>query len=308
MDRRAVSRDVAAAGRFIYTDALEEEMEKAKLHKATATISEYLENVDASVEPTTFHFSPLYSGGPLYIDGWDDPVYIDLTTLKIDPAPKALVEHDWDAVVGKLTNIRVVETQATNGSEDSTRARKREPGSNAGALALSCDAVVGGNRLAARVVEALAVADWVSSIGVYRLEEDKIERLEKGKTGKVNGRDVSGPCYIARTGCLCEGSFVLCGGDSEAPGSSYRSILYFRFPLGRLPNTRRKEIEKNNEQEKQTRQTREKIGSDRGDVSGGATDERHVATVASVSSARNDASRVERKDALVDPPAGARGV
>ena len=171
-------------------------MEKAKLHKATATISEYLENVDASIEPTTFHFAPLYSGGPLYIDGWDDPVYIDLTTLKIDPAPKALVEHDWDAVVGKLANIEIRNAD--------------------GLLSLHCDAVVGGSKLAARVVEALAVADWVSSIGVYRLEEDKIERLEKGESGNVNGRDVSGPCYIARTGCLCEGSFVLCGGDSEA--------------------------------------------------------------------------------------------
>lgn len=171
-------------------------IETAVIHNIKATISSYLENVDASIEPTTFLFTPLYSGGPLYIDGWDNRVYVDLTTLKIDPAPKALVEHNWDAIVGKLTNVEVRD--------------------NDGLLSLHCQAVVGGTKLAAKVVEALAVANWVPSVGVYRLEEDKIERIEENKTGKVNGREVSGPCYIVRTGSLCEGSFVLCGGDSEA--------------------------------------------------------------------------------------------
>lgn len=156
----------------------------------------FLENADASVKPRTFHFAPLYSGGPLYVDGWDGPTYVDLTTLKIDPAPKALVEHDWEMVVGKLDNIEV-----------------RNEG---GFLSLYCDAIVGGSKLAAKVVEALAVADWVSSIGVYRLGPDKIEELREGEKAVVNGRAIVGPCAIARGGSLCEGSFVLCGGDAEA--------------------------------------------------------------------------------------------
>ena len=173
--------------------------ERGKLHDKTVAASAssvLLENVDTAVAPATFHFSPLYSGGPLYVDGWSDPAYVDLATLKIDPAPKALVEHDWEMVVGKLTNIEI-----------------RNDG---GLLSLHCDAVVGGSDLAKKVVDALAVADWVSSVGVYRLNDDAVEFIKKGEKATVNGREVVGPASIARGGYLCEGSFVLCGGDAEA--------------------------------------------------------------------------------------------
>lgn len=138
--------------------------ERGKLHwteVVASASSELLENADASVKPRVFHFAPLYSGGPLYVDGWNGATYVDLKTLKIDPAPKALVEHDWEMVVGKLDNIEI-----------------RNEG---GLLSLYCDAIVGGSKLAAKVVEALAVADWVSSIGVYRLDDDKIEMLKEGE-------------------------------------------------------------------------------------------------------------------------------
>ena len=177
-------------------------IEKAAFHRAGANAvaasaaMELLENLDKTVEPVRFRFDPLYSGGPLYIDGWDVPTYVDLAALKIDPAPKALVEHDWDAVVGKLENVEI-----------------RDEG---GLLSLHADAVVGGSELARKVVESLAVCDWVSSLGVYRMDENEIEFLAAGESGAVNGRDVHGPCAICRTGYLCEGSFVLCGGDGEA--------------------------------------------------------------------------------------------
>ena len=173
--------------------------EKAVLHKqsvAASASSVLLENVDPTVEPKTFRFAPLYSGGPLYVDGWSDPTYVDLTTLKFDPAPKVLVEHDWEQVVGRLVNIQVR--------------------NDSGLLSLTADAVVGGTKLAEKVVDCLAVADWVSSLGVYRMEDSKIEHVEEGETAEVNGRTVTGPCSIARTGYLCEGSFVLVGGDGES--------------------------------------------------------------------------------------------
>lgn len=173
--------------------------EKAVLHKqsvAASALSVLLENVDPTVEPKTFRFAPLYSGGPLYVDGWSDPTYVDLTTLKFDPAPKVLVEHDWEQVVGRLVNIQVR--------------------NDSGLLSLTADAVVGGTKLAEKVVDCLAVADWVSSLGVYRMEDSKIEHVEEGETAEVNGRTVTGPCSIARTGYLCEGSFVLVGGDGES--------------------------------------------------------------------------------------------
>ncbi|MBR4753139.1 MAG: hypothetical protein IK077_15405 [Thermoguttaceae bacterium] len=173
--------------------------ERAAIYKNSVVASsamELLDNVDKTIEPVRFRFDPLYSGGPLYIDGWEVPVYVDLETLEIDPAPKALVEHDWDAVVGKLENVEV----------------KNENG----LFSLHAEAVVGGSSIAARVVDALAVCDWVSSLGVYRMDENKIEFLKKGESSNVNGREAFGPCAICHTGYLCEGSFVLCGGDGEA--------------------------------------------------------------------------------------------
>ena len=155
-----------------------------------------LDVVDPSVEPRVFHFTPLYSGGPLFINGWDDPVYVDLETLRYDPAPKALVEHDWNQVVGQLKNFEIR--------------------NESGRTSLCCDARIGGSKLAAKVVEALACAEWVPSVGVYRIEEAGVEHIAKGETTTVNGRQASGPCVVVRRGFLCEGSFVLFGGDGEA--------------------------------------------------------------------------------------------
>lgn len=160
------------------------------VHEAKGSV---VDNLDASIKPTTFKFSPLYGGGPAFIDGFDAPAYVDLATLRVDPAPKALLEHDMDAVVGRLENIE------NNGKR------------------VDCDAVVGGNALAAKVVEwAKNVAAWSCSIGVYRVEEKNVEFVEKGTTARVNERDVVGPAYVVHHGSLAEGSFVAIGGDGEA--------------------------------------------------------------------------------------------
>ena len=49
------------------------------------------DDLNATVENTRFKFDPLYSGGACFIDGFDAPAYVDLSALKIDPAPKALL-------------------------------------------------------------------------------------------------------------------------------------------------------------------------------------------------------------------------
>ena len=160
------------------------------IHKLNASV---VDDLDASVKSTTFKFDPLYSGGPAFIDGFDQPAYVDLATLKVDPAPKALLEHDMDAVVGRLENI------VNDGKQ------------------ISCDAVIGGNSLSAKVVEwAKNVASWVCSIGVYRIEEKNIEFIKKNATAEVNGRKIVGPAYIVHYGSLAEGSFVAIGGDGDA--------------------------------------------------------------------------------------------
>lgn len=153
--------------------------------------------LDSTVESRVFKFDPLYSGGPAYIDGFEYPCYVDLATLQIDPAPKALLEHDPNAVVGKLENIK-------NDGEK-----------------ITCDAIVGGTTLAAKVIEwAERVADWVPSIGVYRIDDRDVEFVPEGAGANVNNQAVVGPAYVCHGGSLCEGSFVAIGGDGSA-----RSLL-----------------------------------------------------------------------------------
>ena len=58
------------------------------------------ETRNPNVESRKYRFDPLYSGGAAFIDDFDAPVYIDLATLKVDPAPKALLDHDMEQIVG----------------------------------------------------------------------------------------------------------------------------------------------------------------------------------------------------------------
>lgn len=156
-----------------------------------------VEGYDPAVGSTTFKFAPLYSGGLLYIDGYDAPVVLDLETLRVDPAPKALLNHDFDSVVGRLENVE----------------KRVDP--TTGRLALFCDAVVGGCALAARVVAwARDVAAWVPSVGAYRVRD--VEEIPVGATAFVNRQKFSGPIYVVRGASLCEGSFVPIGGDGDA--------------------------------------------------------------------------------------------
>lgn len=148
---------------------------------------------NADVEARRYRFEPLYSGGAAFIDDFDAPVYIDLSTLRIDPAPKALLEHDMEQVVGKLENIEITDAGVT------------------------CDAIVGGTDAAASLIDwGDNVADWVPSIGVYRFTNADVEYVEEGARATVNNREIEGAAYIVRNGYLCEGSFVTIGGDGEA--------------------------------------------------------------------------------------------
>ena len=148
---------------------------------------------NADVQARRYRFEPLYSGGAAFIDDFDAPVYIDLSTLRIDPAPKALLEHDMEQVVGKLENIEITDAGVT------------------------CDAIVGGTDAAASLIDwGDNVADWVPSIGVYRFTNADVEYVEEGARATVNNREIEGAAYIVRNGYLCEGSFVTIGGDGEA--------------------------------------------------------------------------------------------
>ena len=150
---------------------------------------------DARTETETrkYRFDPLYSGDALFIDGFDVPAYIDLATLKVDPAPKALLEHDIERVVGYLDNI------VNDGRT------------------ITCDVIVGGTKDAEAVLDYDDnVAPFVPSIGVYRILDRDIEWLDVDETTEVNGREILGPAAIIHNGSLSEGSFVAIGGDGGA--------------------------------------------------------------------------------------------
>ena len=145
------------------------------------------------IEPRKYRFEPLYSGGAAFIDDFDAPVYIDLATLKVDPAPKALLEHDMEQIVGHLENIEIT---------------------NAG---VTCDVIVQGTTAAEKVIDwADNVAEWAPSIGVYRFTPADVTFIAEGETAEINGREIEGAAYIVHNGYLCEGSFVTIGGDGDA--------------------------------------------------------------------------------------------
>ena len=163
------------------------------MNRTNKLIAYITDTLNKDVETVIFRFEPLYSGGPAYIDGFDAPAYVDLATLRIDPAPKALLDHDPNAVVGRLENI------VNDGSS------------------IVCDAVIGGNDTAARVVDwARNVAQWAASIGVYRFNDDDVDFIPQGVEFTINNRRERGPAYIVKNGSLAEGSFVAIGGDGEA--------------------------------------------------------------------------------------------
>lgn len=177
-------------------------MTRAKLHdvrRRPAVSASLVDGYDPAVAATVFRFAPLYSGGPAQVDVFEADVWVDVASLRIDPAPKALLDHDFDAIVGRLENIE----------------KRVDP--ETGRLSVFCDAVVGGNELAARVVAwARDVADWVPSIGAYRVDERDVVFLSPGETRRINGAIAAGPCYLIFNACLCEGSFVAIGGDGGA--------------------------------------------------------------------------------------------
>ncbi|MBQ9016651.1 Mu-like prophage major head subunit gpT family protein [Candidatus Saccharibacteria bacterium] len=180
----------------------------------------FIADTRAETETRRYRFDPLYSGGPAFIDGFDVPAYIDLSTLSIDPAPKALLEHDLEQIVGYLDNI------VNDGRT------------------VSCDVIVGGTEAAAKVFDIEDnVAPFVPSIGVYRFTDNDIEWIGDGERAQVNGRDIIGAAAIVHNGALVEGSFVPIGGDGSARVAR-ASVKLFRALKGAETMDEEKERER----------------------------------------------------------------
>lgn len=133
--------------------------------------------------------STFYTGGALSIDGWDHPVIVDLEGLVPGNVLVANLDHDRTKRVG---NFQVVndkkELVAVGTATAKTAAR---------------DEVVG---------SALEGYVWQSSIEVV---PKLVEEVRANKKVSVNGREFTGPAFVAREGVLKGFAFVSHGADDN---------------------------------------------------------------------------------------------
>ena len=132
-----------------------------------------------------------YNGGPMSLAGFYWPVVVDLAGLSItDKSRPILRDHDPGRIVGHS------ETITNNGKR------------------LTVTGAASAANEHSREVEASADNGfpWQASIGA---SGEKMVFLDKGEKQTVNGKEVTGPVYIARKAKLKEVSFVALGADDS---------------------------------------------------------------------------------------------
>jgi lambda family phage portal protein len=135
-----------------------------------------------------------YNGGLMDV-GFAHPVVVDLAGLSLSRKSRpVLLEHNPANIVGHTTSIDRVEGN------------------------LDIAGVISGTGSAASEVVASAKNGfpWQASIGV---RPGKVVELRRGKTAVVNGREITGPALIVRTGQFKEVSFVPLGADDATSAS-----------------------------------------------------------------------------------------
>ncbi len=137
-----------------------------------------------------------YGGGKMVPGGWPYPVVLEFSGLVGNgKKPRAiLMNHNPDKIVGHSDSI-----DASSGK-------------------LIVKGLISGASDAAR--EVLESSDngfpWQASIGA---SIKKAIWIPEGKTGKANGQEVEGPCYIIKQARLGEVSFVPVGADETTSAS-----------------------------------------------------------------------------------------
>lgn len=150
-----------------------------------------------------------YTGEPMNIWPWELPVVIDLATLDLSQQRiPALYDHyaHIDHVVGQVETLEV-------GPAGLIASGFFTPSSGEDPAYDYCAKV-------------LAKADggyqWQASVGGNPATVDEVKA---GETIKVNGRDYTGPCSVARGVQLREISFVVLGGDRRTSAVVARNSL-----------------------------------------------------------------------------------
>lgn len=144
----------------------------------------------------TFEFSPLYSGGCLWVDGFKGAVVLDMEGLReLPPEIPCCLEHDESAIVGTMKP----EIRETNGIPQLFASGR------------FLETAEARNVLTAFKGEGKRWEGSVSTKPFSTLND--LEEVPRGQTVRVNRQTFHGPLNVVRRWSLCEGSFVKRGGD-----------------------------------------------------------------------------------------------
>jgi hypothetical protein len=153
-----------------------------------------------------------YTGGAMQLGGWRYPVVVDLAGLRISKKSRPILkDHNPGQIVGHTDQITVAEQS------------------------LEVTGVISGTGSTAQ--EIIATSEngfpWQASIGALA---EKVVFITEGKTAAANGREFTGPLYIARKSVLGEVSFVALGADDDTyarvaaeAGQSYLEVMTMEF-------------------------------------------------------------------------------
>lgn len=145
-------------------------------------------------QPATFE-ATFYTGGPLEIANWDEPVVIDLAGLQNGNVLVANLDHDSSKRVGNFTVTNDGKSLVAHGTASAATAARDE------------------------VVNSAANGYmWQASLEVQP-HKNGVELLKSGKTATVNGQVIAGPAYITRRGTLKGFAFVSHGADDNTTAS-----------------------------------------------------------------------------------------
>ena len=136
-----------------------------------------------------------YTGGPMKVAGWRNPVVVDLAGLAIPSQSRPIrFGHDANSGVGHSDTIRVQDGK------------------------LVAAGVVSRDTPAAReiVISAKNGFPWQASIGA---SVEQFEFVKENQTVLVNGQEFSGPINVVRQATLGEISFVDLGADGNTSAS-----------------------------------------------------------------------------------------
>jgi hypothetical protein len=158
---------------------------------ATSIRLEAAEAIEGERPPLRRFSMTAYTGGAMQLAGWRYPVVVDLAGMRVPKKPRPILkDHNAAQIVGHTNEIAVTDR------------------------GLEVNGVVSGAGSAAQEIVATSENGfpWQASIGA---SAEKVVFINEGRSASANGREFSGPVYIARKSVLGEISFVALGADDE---------------------------------------------------------------------------------------------